>query len=169
MLINKICQETRREGSAERTASEINCGRKWERWWIPDGCAHEDAGKGYIKVMARLSPHVWRSMQRLRVGIVFGISCKYMHAHLPKTTMNRHWRKLKRTMNVSLDLASVTWSTPFYQAGLDTDEEEFLSLPALRGNKAWTKILHNFTSSWYHKAVGCSPFSCTVVVDFALS
>lgn len=86
-----------------------------------------------------------------------------MHAHLPKTTMNGHWRKLKT--DVSLSLGSVMWSLFSYQNVLFSDEKDFLSLPALRGNEAWIKILHNFTSSCYHKAVGCSPFSCTVVVD----
>lgn len=87
-----------------------------------------------------------------------------MHAHLPKTTMNGHWRKLKT--DVSLSLGSVMWSLFSYQNVLFSDEKDFLSLPALRGNEAWINILHNFTSSCYHKAVGCSPFSCTVVVDF---
>lgn len=86
-----------------------------------------------------------------------------MHAHLPKTTMNGHWRKLKT--DVSLSLGSVMWSLFSYQNVLFSDEKDFLSLPALRGNEAWIKILHNFTTSCYHKAVGCSPFSCTVVVD----
>ncbi len=48
------------------------------------------------------------------------------------------------------------------------DEEDLKSLHALRGNKAWTQIPHNSPLVITNKAVGCSPFSCTVVVDFCI-